>query len=277
MSGLKITQFWRLALISISVMTALQVIRVFVALIVYNFGERNGLMLAAAPAVLVFLAPFLIPLLVRLLNPRNSLFLTVGGLLLLRLALQISRDANLNLILSALAVALALMALPLAVGWMRKTDPASGYQMALGVMLGLTLDTGLHSAFLTWDYAWQSGGTPMIVTLAVLAVAFVALWSLRGDLAEYPVESSLKSLLPLALIGPFFMLQMVFLQNVAFAASSTGFSMAWASALVLIGEAVGMACIVILGRQVLPLSLRLLDGALLVVMAVLLTRVSGIG
>lgn len=275
MNKLKMEYLWRLALIAFTVMIGLQVIRVFVTLLVYNFGEDNGLMLATVPALIVFLSPFLVPLLVRLLNPAQSLVMTVGGLALIRIMLQISRSPELNLVLAGIATAFALMALPLAIGWMRRVDPASGYRITLGIMLGLTLDTGLHSAFLTWDYAWQTGGIPMIITLASAGVVLLALQVLRGDRTDYPIETKLKALLPLVLVGPFFMLQMIFLQNVAFNASATGFSMAGASALVLLGDALGIAGVVVLSRRTLSQSLRLVMAALLVVVGVLLGSMTG--
>ncbi|MCB9450860.1 MAG: endonuclease/exonuclease/phosphatase family protein [Anaerolineaceae bacterium] len=277
MNKFKMEYLWRLALISFTVMIGLQVIRAFVTLLVYNFGEDYGLMTGIGPALVVFLTPFLVPLLVRLLNPGQTLLLTVGGLTFFRVVLQISRAAGVNLVLAGIGTAFALMALPLAIGWMRRVDPASGYRMALGVMLGLTLDTGLHSAFLTWDTVWQTGAAPMVITLITAAVVFISLRMLRKDRADYPMEAGFRTLLPLALIGPFFMLQMIFLQNVAFNASATGFSMAGASALVLIGDALGILIIVILGRRVMPLSFRLLDAALLVVAGVLLGSLSGAG
>jgi endonuclease/exonuclease/phosphatase family metal-dependent hydrolase len=268
-------ELWRLALIAFTVMISLQVIRVFVTLLVYNFGEDNGLMLATVPALIVFLSPFAVPLLVRLLNPARALVVTVGGLALIRVILQISRGAAANLVLAGIATALALMALPLAIGWLRRADTASGYRMALGIMLGLALDTGLHSAFLTWDYAWQTGAVPLIIALVASGMVFAALYRLQADRTGAPLETGLKALLPLALVGPFFMLQMIFLQNVAFNASAVGFSMAGASALVLLGDALGIGGIVALGKRGLALPLRLAGAALLVGGGVLLGSLTG--
>jgi len=46
---------WQIILISLYVLMALQVIRVFVTTLVYAFGERFGQTLAAIPALIVFL------------------------------------------------------------------------------------------------------------------------------------------------------------------------------------------------------------------------------
>jgi endonuclease/exonuclease/phosphatase family metal-dependent hydrolase len=52
-----------------------------------------------------------------------------------------------------------------------------------------------------------------------------------------PFDSNVRTLLPSALIGPFFMLQMLFLQNVPFVASATGLPLFAASGVVLLGDA----------------------------------------
>ena len=52
---------FRMALIAVSVLLSMQVLRPFFVLVVYDFGEHNGLSLAAIPALIVFLTPFSFP------------------------------------------------------------------------------------------------------------------------------------------------------------------------------------------------------------------------
>src|SRR5262245_6620038 len=71
---------WRLILIGLSIVLGIQALRVFLTTAVYNFGEKYAPTRAAIPALIVFLTPFVVPLLVRIAGPRRALFITIGGL-----------------------------------------------------------------------------------------------------------------------------------------------------------------------------------------------------
>jgi endonuclease/exonuclease/phosphatase family metal-dependent hydrolase len=224
--------------------------RAFFTLTVYHYGERYGFNAATVPALIVFLAPFLTPLLARLITPRRALFVTVGGLALARLALQVSPSAELSFVLSGVATALALMAVPLGILWTRLT--AGGHMFAIGMLLGLSLDTALHSAFLTWDYLWQRGPIPLAVALVVSGAALYLLWQQRATLPDEPHEPDFRTVLPLALLGPYFVLQVLAFQNVAFVASVTGLTMPVASALVLLADALALFAVIDIAERRIP-------------------------
>ncbi len=234
----------RLLLIALTFTLGLQAIRAFFTLTVYYFGERYGFTAATVPALIVFLAPFLTPLLARLLTPRRALLATVGGLALVRLALQVSPAPELTFALSGLATALALMSVPLGFRW-----AGSGQTFAVGMVLGLTLDTALHSTFLTWDYLWQRGAVPLVVALVVTGATLYLLWQQRRTIPDQYREPDFRTALPLALLGPYFTLQVLALQNVAFVASVTGLAMPVASALVLLGNAAALFVVIDVARR----------------------------
>jgi hypothetical protein len=108
--------------------------------------------------------------------------------------------------LGAVAVAGGLVVMPSVVAAVRRADGDTA--LLTGVVLGLALDTAIRGGFLTWDLAWQEGPTAMGVAVGVGVLAILAAVTL-------PLETG--SLQPpalrLALFGPFFALQLLFLQN----------------------------------------------------------------
>ena len=82
-------------------------------------------------------------------------------------------------------------------------------------------------------------------------------------------------MLPLALLGPFFMLQMMFLQNVPFVASMTGLSMPLASGVVLLGDVVALLVIAWMPGHNFSLMLRAVDVATMTVLAYLVATLTG--
>ncbi len=253
----------RQLLIVLSIVLGMQSLRAFVTLTVYHFGERYSFNAATIPALLVFITPFLTPLLARTISPHRALFVTVGGLALVRLALQVSPSAELSFSLSGVGTALALMAVPLGILWTRQMS--SGYPFAVGMLLGLSLDTALHSVFLTWDYLWQRGPVPLAVALVVSGAALYLLRQQRTALPDEPREPDFRAALPLALLGPYFVLQILSLQNVAFVASVTDFALPVASAIVLIGDLLALAAIIDVAERI-PRRLELaFTGVMLVV------------
>jgi endonuclease/exonuclease/phosphatase family metal-dependent hydrolase len=264
---------WLLLLVSLSVVMGFQVVRVLVTTLVYDFGEDYGQTLAALPALLVFLSPFLTPLVMRILKPQQLLPITAGGLALIRVLLQLSRDANINLVLSGLAVVLTLMAFVVLLRWLTHNDERK--QLAQGILLGMTIESALHGAFLTWDYVWQPGIIPLIITLVMSALAVFALWKLQPMLQTQPTnEPSLQSILPIIALGPFFMFHLLFLQNIAYITSSSSTSMELGLATVLVGNAIGLLIMSRSARVGLPV--RLVAGVLLVVMSLLLPVTNGL-
>jgi endonuclease/exonuclease/phosphatase family metal-dependent hydrolase len=81
-------------------------------------------------------------------------------------------------------------------------------------------------------------------------------------------EPSFRAALPLALLGPYFALQVLFLQNLAFVASTTGLTLPVASALVLLGDVLGLLAIIQMARR-RPLRLPHIGLSLLMVAALL--------
>lgn len=265
---------WFLLLTSLSVLLMFQVVRVFVTGLVYAFGERFGQTLAALPALLVFLSPFLIPLVARLIPPRRLIFITTGGLAVLRFLMQVSRDINVDLIIAGVAIVLGLATLVLAIG-LFGGRPAFKTRMMQGIFFGMTIEAALHGAFLTWDYVWQPGIVPLLTAFVVTVLALVALWQVRSHFSDaQAVEPSVRNRLTLAALGPFFVLEMLFFENIGFVASAALVPLEIAFAIVLIGNAIAF---VVPGRFArLPLPARAAVGVLLIIVTAALPDRAGI-
>lgn len=263
---------WHLLLASLCVVMGIQVVRVFDTTLVYALGEDYGQTLAAIPALIVFLSPFLTALIARLIPPRRLLLLALGGLAVVRLAMQLIRAPYVDMILAGVAIFLALVGLAVVLASLSGDAPLR--RLAQGVIVGMVIESALNGAFLTWDYVWQPGIVPLITALVVSGLVLIALWQVRADFPEQPKEPSVRMLLPLAALGPLFMLTILFLQNTAFVASSAQVSMETALVVVLVGGALSLGSMKEISRMGLPV--RLTAGLLLVVVSALLPIASGV-
>lgn len=268
--------WWLLVVVSLSIVMGFQAVRVFVTTLVYTFGERYGQTLAAVPALLVFLSPFAIPLLAPRLRPRRLLFISVGGLAVARLLMQLARNIDLIMILSGVVIVLGLIGLALVLSWLSASDNAARRRpFAQGIFLGMTVEAALQGAFLTWDYVWQSGAIPVIAALVVSGLALLALWQVRSAVQDQQFGGAgFRAALPAAGLGTLLVLEILFLQNIAFVASSSNTSMEVALAIVMLGNALAFAVLGRIAQQ--GLLIRLIAGAVFVAAAALLPILSGI-
>lgn len=266
----------RIVLVALTLTLALQVSRVFLPM-VFDLGERSGTTSSAIKAgvlgLVVFLAPVLTPVVRRLLGARRSLVVTLGALVGLRIVIQAVHPVPLWL--STAAMVVALLGLTLLVLAMRSgRRAAGGHQFVLGTLTGLAIDTGVRSAYWSWDYAWQGGVVPFLLAVVVGAVMILALARQSGELSAR-IEGGAGGALVAALVGPFLLLHVLFLQNVAFVSSSGHVSLPTAASVVLVGDAIGLIVAGwIRGKHVSALT-WLLAGAALLILAYLLRQVDG--
>lgn len=238
---LKSTDFWQLALIALMTTLGIQVVRALFPLTIFNTAF-DGLSISsrtilAGCLAIVFLSPFFVPFLLGLLKFQRSIFLVVGGLALVRLILQVSLSVESNFFLAILASVFALMALPLGFAWINTVNPAGGHHFAVGIILGLAIDAALNTAFQTWDYVWRRDAVSLVISLILCGGVAVLLWRLRATFAIVPRESGFRNMLPLALIGPFFMLHLTFLHNPGFIISVSDFGLFTVGAVILLMDA----------------------------------------
>jgi endonuclease/exonuclease/phosphatase family metal-dependent hydrolase len=235
-------KFWYLGLTGLTVVFGLQFIRVLLPTLVYYLRDALGYSsLSLAPIALgLFGLAFLAGPLQHYLGIRWTLILTAGGLALLRLLQQLSNSPALNLYLGGAGVAFFLMLIPLLAGIARARGKGAVVWLGLGLLLGVAADTAVHVAARTYDLAWQPG---VVALLATLLLALLLLLLLRQVLTILPDgvrDGRFAHVWPLLIIGPWLCLQLVYFQNVARLAASTGWSLPLAGAWLVLGNGLGM-------------------------------------
>lgn len=221
-------------LTALSLVLLSELVRVYIPL-AFELGEEiggnTGYLAAGAVALAVFVSPLAGA--IRGLAGRGRRALVAGIVMLAAARLAIQLVHPIPIWLGTVGVAIGLAVTPSVVGAVRRT--AGDTALVTGVFLGLAVDTAIRGVFVTWDPAWQDGGAAIgvAVGLGILVVVSAATLPLGRAPPQPPA-------LRLAVFGPFFVLQLLFLQNPAAVASQAGLSLPWAVAIVLAGDAVAL-------------------------------------
>lgn len=206
----------------------------------------------------------------KLLGPRTSLWLTGGGIAVLRLVEQISTLPALDLWLSLVGFALLPVFISVFVGQARTLRPqALPERLGFGLLLGLGLDSAIHGAAGTLDLSWIPGIGPILIALLLtLATFWMLILEPKGD-EDAATEAGWSGSLPLVALGPFLLLEAIVFQNqgwiseVALVSSPAGFLIVMLGIMLgLLGVAWGLR------RQKLGTALAIAAGAYLVLVAV---------
>jgi endonuclease/exonuclease/phosphatase family metal-dependent hydrolase len=229
--------FWLASILAALVLVLLaQLVRAYVPLafelgeeLADELGSRNGYLSAGAVALAVFASPVLAGVGGL---PGQGRTVLVASVVVLGGA-QFVHPVPVRL--GALAMAAGLFALPIVVGSVRRV--AGDAALLVGAYLGLAADTAIRAGALSWDVAWRSGVTAVIVAVVLVALTVAA--------AVAVPPSGWASVTPPALrlvaFGPFFALQLLFLQNPAAFASQAGLSLPVAAGVVLLIDAAALA------------------------------------
>jgi endonuclease/exonuclease/phosphatase family metal-dependent hydrolase len=206
--------------------------------ILFDAREDAGAAVAVAIAILVFgLGPLVATVLRAAAGAERAILVAVVALVAGRVGMQFVRPIPIWLV--ALTVALALAAFVLQLASARTSGRAPAF--ALAMLTGFALDAVIRASFATWDVVWQAGTAPALVagsvSIGLLAATLVAsAEERRSSPTERPAFSAI-------LLGPFFLLEVLYLQNVAFVTSEAGVGLPAGIAIVLAGNALGIvAC-----------------------------------
>jgi endonuclease/exonuclease/phosphatase family metal-dependent hydrolase len=205
-----------IALPALIFLIGFQTLRILFPSVAYYLNEslRAGIGPVTLVAVGTILMGFLAPLLWRTLGQRTGLWITVGGLMVIRFVMQLIRRPDLDVWLSMAGVSLFAISVPLLVGHMRcQNSRLAGTRIAFGVLLALALDSGIRGATWTLDLIWIPGPIPL---LFIAGTCLLCLWLLsvefRGQ-ERGPAEVGWRSATPWLGFGPMLLLQMVLFQN----------------------------------------------------------------
>jgi endonuclease/exonuclease/phosphatase family metal-dependent hydrolase len=253
---------WDVVLVGLTTLLAAQVVRVLFSL-AYGFGERTSFVAAGIVALALSLSPLLAPLVTGLLGARAAHMAAIAAVVLARLAMQVVRPIPLWLAAGAAAVAF--------VAWALEFARVPGHRFVIGVGAGFAIDVALRSAFWSWDYAWQNGPAPLLLSLVVSGVTLVSSsHALRQ--AAIPVPTTRRALIALV-VGSFLMLHFMVFQSPAFVASAAGVSLPVAALEILIHDALMLGAVLWVAARPPALPARLAAGIALVTLTLLFTTV----
>ncbi|HKZ55035.1 MAG TPA: endonuclease/exonuclease/phosphatase family protein [Anaerolineales bacterium] len=269
-----------LALPALSVTFGLQLLRVLLPSLVWYLQDTRGAgsISLAVFAFGVFLLGFLAAFLRRLAGPRLSLWITAGGLAIVRLVEQINHMPLWDLVLSMTGTALFVLFLPIFVGHVRATagDKAAP-RLAFGWLLGLALDTAIKGATGTLDLSWIPGPISLLTVLGLAGATPILVAAEPHPDRDTPSEVHWRQAWPLLALGPGLFLEMLVLQNQGWVSQVGGISSELAFVWVMAGNllaALGAWAAPAWPRSRSPL-LGLMAAALLLLFALSVERPGG--
>ena len=277
-------RFRCIVLSTLTLLFGLQVFRVYLPSILWYLGQYlNG------PGLVLYglatLAPILaVPFLVRWLQPRRMLVLTVVGLALVRLAIQVFHAPAADLVLSTVGVVLFGLFIP---QWCQSrqncTESSETPVLAVAFPLAFLLDTASRSLLFSYDLAWRNGIEATLVVLTLVVVLLYVLWrelkvcTIWAEYGQISEEPGLGSVLPMLGLGPWLFISMTVTHNPAALAGATGWKYGAAHLAVNAFTALGViACVWVAGWSVLQRWYWALAGGFVLVLSLALL-VSGIG
>jgi endonuclease/exonuclease/phosphatase family metal-dependent hydrolase len=204
-----------LILPTLMVVFGLQALRGFIPGLAWYLRDTVGAgTLSLLPyAFGTFFLGFLAILVARLFKAKLSLWISAGGLTALRLVEQVVKDPAWDFWLGIAGVGLFLIYLPLFISWTRnEAEPFPG-RWYKGLVLGFAVDTSIRGLFGMRELSTVDGWIPILIT-SILGV--LVIWSLGRERFTGSGEFSEgrgKSIILLLSLGPYFVLQLLFLQN----------------------------------------------------------------
>lgn len=248
--------FSELILLALTVTFGLHVIRVLVPGLTWILGDRFGLgaVELGVVALVLFMLAFLAGKLRSLFGNHWAVVISAGGLGLLRFTMQFSwGEPLINLVLAMFGTVFFVLFLPIYLDKMRSSGIYHTSIFALGLLIGVTLDTAIHGFFSTVDAIWNSDVLTLLLILALVLIQWLMLASTRtntGRLENNSTDRSpkYKSLAWIA-IGPFFFIELVVFQNIARLATLTNWPLPLAFGWMILTQLLSLLVVVWLIRK----------------------------
>ena len=224
----------------------LQMLRVFIPGLAWYLRDTVGTStLSLIPyAFGTFALGFLAAPLRRLAGARSALWISAGGLAIIRLLEQISGNPGWDFWLSIAGMGLFLIFLSLFMGQIRMQGDKAAPRWVLGLVLGLAFDTALRGVFGARDLSTISGVVPVVIVAVIVILIFWALGREPKSEVEVPSDVSGKYALSLLTIGPYMVLQLLLFQSQGWVEEVAGLGFPIGFIIVMLGylvAAVGVA------------------------------------
>ncbi len=217
----------------------LQMLRILFPSLVWYLKDTRGAgsISLGGYAFATFLVGFLAAGLRRVMGAKGALWLTAGGLAVLRLAEQVITSPAIDLWLGLAGSALFVLFLPVWIGHLRaRGGLEAAPRLAYGLLLGLALDSAIKGVAGTLDLSWIPGLIALVVVLlmAVLTVLLLAMEPMPSG--EALSEGGWGEALPLLALGPYLMVQAIIFQNQGWIAEAAGLDMPLGFLVVMLGN-----------------------------------------
>ncbi|RMG97757.1 MAG: hypothetical protein D6706_08000 [Chloroflexi bacterium] len=231
--------FW---LAAITTLYGMQLLRGLLSLLVFVLRERFDWppVLTGVLALLLFLSGGLVHWLWQKVGTGRLLWISGGGVALLRLVAQLWQgDPLVDLVLTALGMVCFLWFLPLMKGVAGELGTAVLRKLALGFLTGMTIDTTLHGAYGTYDMFWQSDWLTAVLILLFTLIQLFILQQVAANSPEEISETSWTTAVSWIGIGLFFFLQLLIFRNITWLTALTNWQFSsvflWSTTAQLIG------------------------------------------
>ncbi len=269
------TTLWAaIGLPALTMLFGIQILRALFPLLLYVLGDRMGWTAIGigALALLVFTLGFLAELFRRLLGSRVLLIVTVAGVAIVRLALQLWPDAPLAyLILSIIGAVCFVLFFPVYLAALRPCPPPEMVKFGYGLELGLLLAILLNGLYNTYEFNWQPGVANAVTALGLVLLQVSCLARVLSQLPPTPQDQDapFKSALPWAMIGPFIFLQLLVFLNLAQLSASAGWQLPITLALATVAGLVGLGAAGFVASRGMGLIGVLVASAILLTLALM--------
>jgi endonuclease/exonuclease/phosphatase family metal-dependent hydrolase len=182
-----------------------------------------------------FVLGFSAAILRRLFGDQRSLWVTAGGVVVVRLVEQWNAKPSIDLWLSILGLGLFLTFIPIFIGHVRMVGERAAPRLAYGLLIGFAFDIVLRGLFGAVDLSWISGIFPFLIVTLISVLVF---WVLRLEpttAMNAPSDVGWPQAVPLLAIGPYMMLQVLFFSSQGYIEEVAGLRPPLGFIIVLIG------------------------------------------
>lgn len=212
-------------LTTLTLLFGLHVLRVFLPALIWYLGRYLSAEQRIFYALLAFALTLLAPLVRGRLGERGTVALTVAGLALVRMAIQLLHPPLADLVLATAGLGLWGWFLT---SWQQSPRNRPGEDdvpaLVLAFPLALLLDNGIRSLLWSYDLAWRRDWGATLVVAGLVGLVLTLLWSEWRDHSstEAAQEPALSRLWPLLGLGPWLYLALAVNHNPAAWVASTG-------------------------------------------------------